>query len=60
MRLSAGRIRAINRALVRTHATAYALRDSNSRRLPEPLTPPVSAIPPHTIKVVAVPRPIAA
>jgi hypothetical protein len=59
MRLSAGRIRAINRALARTHASAYATRD-RSPRLLENLIPSASAVTPHTIRVVAVAKPVAA
>jgi hypothetical protein len=60
MRLSAGRIRAINRALARTHASAYAMRDRSPRRLLEIPIPSVYAIPPHTIKIVAVMKPATA
>jgi hypothetical protein len=60
MRLSAGRIRAINRALARTHTSAYAMRDSGPRHLLENPTPSVYAIPPHTIKIVAVTKSVAA
>ena len=60
MRLSAGRIRAINRALARTHASAYAMWDRSPRRLLESSIPTVYAIPPHTIKIVAVAKPATA
>ena len=60
MSLSAGRIRAINRALAKTHAAAYTVRDRNPHRLAANLAPSTSAIPPHTIKIVVVPKPICA
>ena len=58
MSLSAGRIRSINRALAKTHAAAYTARDRNPHRLTVNLSTSTSAIPPHTIKIVAVPKPI--
>ena len=60
MSLSAGRIRSINRSLARTHASAYAIRDRNAHHLSQSLTSSASAIPPGTIKIAAVPRPICA
>jgi hypothetical protein len=60
MRLSAGRIRAINRALARAHASAYAMRDTSPHRLLESPIPSSYAIQPHTIKVVAVAKPATA
>lgn len=56
MRLTAGRIRSINRAMARTHASAYSPY-GRDRRHPEasPATP-ASLIPPHTIRIVAVPK----
>ena len=56
MRLSAGRIRAINRALARTHATAYGTWERNTRPQFHKSVRPVNGIPPHTIKIVAVPK----
>ncbi len=58
MRLSAGRIRAINRALARTHATAYGTWERNTHPQLEPSTRPVNGIPPHTVRIVAVPKPL--
>ena len=57
MSLSAGRIRSINRVLAKTHAIAYTSRDRNPHRLPASLASSTSAIPPHAIKIVAVPKP---
>ncbi len=56
MRLSAGRIRSINRAMARTHASAYTAPDRNVRRSEAGTVAFASAIPPHTIRIVAVPR----
>ena len=58
MSLSAGRIRSINRALAKTHAAAYTARDRNPHHSPANLASSTSAVPPHTIKIVAVPKPI--
>lgn len=58
MSLSAGRIRSINRALAKTHAAAYTSRDRNPHCSPTNLPSSSSVIPPHTIKIVAVPKPI--
>ncbi len=60
MSLSAGRIRFINRSLARTHASAYATRDRNAHHLSQNLAHSASAVPPDTIKIVAIPRPICA
>ncbi len=60
MSMSAGRIRSINRSLGRTHASAYAARDRNAHHLSQNLTHSASAVPPGTIKIVAVPKPICA
>ena len=60
MSLSAGRIRSINRALAKTHAAAYTARDRNRHHSPANLASSTSAIPPHTIRIVAVPKPLCA
>jgi hypothetical protein len=60
MSLSAGRIRSINRSLARTHASAYATRDRNAHHLSQNLAPPASTIPPGTVKIAAVPKPLCA
>ena len=60
MSLSARRIRFINRSLAKTHAAAYTARDRNPHRLPADLATAASAIPPHTIRIVAVPKPTCA
>ncbi len=57
MRMSAGRIRSINRSIARTHAFAYTSRNGNGRRHFDDATLPTSAIPAHTIRIVAVPKP---
>ena len=56
MRLSAGRIRSINRAMARTHASAYSPSGRDRRRPEVSLATPTSLIPPHTIRIVAVPK----
>jgi len=56
MRLSAGRIRSINRAMARTHASAYTSPNCNVHRSEAGFVASVSAIPPHTIRIVAVPK----
>jgi hypothetical protein len=58
MRMSAGRIRSINRSIARTHAFAYTSRDSNARHQFDDATLTTSAIPAHTIRIVAVPKPL--
>ena len=60
MRLSASRIRSINRAIARVNGIICGASDRIPQRQVEaPKAKPV-AIPPQTIKVVAVPRPAAA
>lgn len=56
MRLSAGRIRSINRAMARTYASAYTPTNRNAHRSEAGFVASVSAIPPHTIRIVAVPK----
>jgi hypothetical protein len=58
MRMSAGRIRSINRTLARINGTSYTTLERTSRRVPDSPVP-ASTIPPHTIRVVAVARPAA-
>ncbi len=60
MRLSAGRIRSINRSIARVNGIICGASDRIPRHQPE--SPKVSgaSIPPHTIKVVAVPKSMAA
>ena len=58
MRMSAGRIRSINRAMARTHASAYTAPDRIVRRSEAGSVASVSGIPPHTIRIVAVPKAI--
>ena len=60
MRMSARRIRSINGVLARINGTSYMTQERNSRPLPELLAASQSAIPPHTIRIVAVPKPVAA
>jgi len=54
MRMSAGRIRAINRAIARTHASVFVSRDGNTHRFPDTQVSSSFSFPPDTIKVVAV------
>jgi len=56
MSLSAGRIRSINRAMARTHASAYTSPNRNVSRSEAGFVTSVSVIPPHTIRIVAVPK----
>jgi hypothetical protein len=56
MRLSAGRIRSINRAMARTHASAYTPTNRNVNRSEAGFVASVSVIPPHTIRIVSVPK----
>ena len=58
MRMSAGRIRSINRSIARTHAFAYTSPDGNARHQYYDATFTTSAIPAHTIRIVAVPKPL--
>ena len=58
MRMSAGRIRSINRSIARTHAFAYTSRDRNSRHQFHGTTLTTSAMPAHTIRIVTVPKPL--
>ena len=60
MRMSARRIRSINGTLARINGTSYMIQERTSRRLPEVPPATQSAIPPHTIRIVAVPKRIAA
>jgi len=59
MRMSAGRIRSINRAMERTYASAYTSPDWNRRRAQDANVAASSAVPPHTTHIVVVPKPIA-
>lgn len=60
MRMSASRIRSINRTLARINGTSYTTQERTARRLPEPPALSRSAIPSHTIRIVAVSKPAAA
>ena len=60
MRMSARRIRSINGTLARINGTSYMTQERNSRHLPEFPATPQSSIPAHTIRIVAVAKPVAA
>jgi len=59
MRMSAGRIRSINRAMARTHSSAYTSLDRNRRRSQDGIVAVDSVVPPHTTHIVFVPKLIA-
>jgi hypothetical protein len=60
MRLSASRIRSINRSIARVNGIICGASDRTPRRPLEAPKPLEFGIPPHTTKVVAVPKSIAA
>lgn len=60
MRMSARRIHSINGILARINGTSYMTQRGISRRLPDVPPATQSAIPPHTIRTVVVPKPISA
>jgi|HubBroStandDraft_4_1064222.scaffolds.fasta_scaffold675529_2 hypothetical protein len=57
MRMSAGRIRSINRRIARVNGIIFGASDAPRRVFVESTKVPTAGIPPHTIKVVAVPEP---
>ena len=57
MRMSARRIRSINRSIARVNGIICGASDGPRRILTENAEPRTSAIPPHTIRIVAVPKP---
>jgi hypothetical protein len=56
MRLSASRIRSINRSIARVNGIIFGASDWTPQRQFEAPRATGAVIPPHTIKVVAVPR----
>jgi hypothetical protein len=56
MRLSAHRIRTINRAIARVNGTICGASDRNPSRIPENLKPPSLPNLAGVVKIVAVPR----
>jgi hypothetical protein len=60
MRLSASRIRSINRSIARVNGIICGASDRIPQRQFEAPKAREAAVPPHTIKVVAVPRSAAA
>ena len=60
MRLSASRIRSINRSIARVNGIICGASDRIPHRPLESPKMSGASIPPHTIKVVAVPKSIAA
>ncbi len=60
MRMSAGRIRSINRSIARVNGILCGASDRIPRRLPEAPKPLGSVIPSHTIRIVAAAKPPAA
>jgi hypothetical protein len=57
MRMSAGRIRSINRSVARVNGIICGESDAPRRFYVESTKVPLSGIPPHTIRIVAVPKP---
>lgn len=57
MRMSARRIRSINRSIARVNGIIWGTADGPRRFLTENAEPRISAIAPHTIRIVAVPKP---
>ena len=57
MRLSASRIRSINRAIARVNGIICGASDGPRRIHLENPKPPTGAIPPNTTRIVAVPKP---
>ncbi len=57
MRMSAGRIRSINRSVARVNGIICGESDAPRRVYVESIKLPLSRIPPDTIRIVAVPKP---
>jgi hypothetical protein len=57
MRMSAGRIRSINRSVTRVNGIICGESDAPRRVFVESTKLPAAGIPPHTIRIVAVPKP---
>ena len=60
MRMSAGRIRSINRSIARVNGIICGESDAPRHAFVESSKLPASGVPPHTIRIVAVPKPISA
>jgi hypothetical protein len=60
MRMSAGRIRSINRRIARVNGIIFCASDASRRVFGESTKVPTAGTPPHTIKIVAVPEPLSA
>ena len=58
MRMSAGRIRSINRSIARVNGIICGESDAPRHVFVESNKLPASGIPSHTIRIVAVPKPI--
>ena len=58
MRLSASRIRSINRSIARVNGIICGASDSPRRSSAENLKPRTSPVPPRAIRIVAVPKPL--
>lgn len=58
MRMSAERIRSINRSIARVNGIICGASDSPRRVPPQNPVIPTSAIPSPTVKIVAAPKPI--
>ena len=57
MRMSASRIRSINRSVARVNGIICGESDAPRRVYVESTKLPLPGIPPHTIRIVAVPKP---
>jgi hypothetical protein len=60
MRMSAGRIRSVNRRIARVNGIIFGAFDAPRRVFVESTKVPTAGIPPHTIKTVAVAEPLSA
>lgn len=58
MRMSASRIRSINRSIARVNGIICSASDSPRRSSAENQKPQTSVVPPQAIRIVAVPKPL--
>ncbi len=60
MRMSVSRIRSINRSIVQANGIICGASDRPRQAFPVSPKLPASAIPPHTVKIVVVSKPLGA